>query len=74
DWRVLVSDVYDLKSQHVSRELFESEIKRLEQRIEDIKAIRLFSIRTVLEVSLAIFAAAMTILNALLVLGIIPTP
>ena len=71
DWRILVSDVNRLKGEHVPKEVFESEIKRLEDkikgtntRIEDLKAIKFWSKRTLLEIALGIWGAIITLYAA----------
>jgi len=72
DWRVLVEDVADFKrTPHVTKELFESEIKRLDQRIDSLKEIKFWSKRTILDVCLAALAASSTIIAGLLAAGII---
>lgn len=72
DWKVLVEDVADFKkTPHVAKELFESEIKRLDQRIDGLKEIKFWSKRTVLDVGLAALATTSTIIAALLGAGII---
>jgi len=72
DWKVLVEDVAAFKrTPHVTRELFESEIKRLDQRIDSLKEIKFWSKRTILDVSLAALATTSTIIAALLGAGII---
>jgi hypothetical protein len=75
DWRVLVSDVHKLKGEHVPREVFDTEIKRIDERInkglealntriEDFKAIKFWSKRTVLEITLAVWGAIVTLYAA----------
>ena len=75
DWRVLVSDVHRLKGEHVPREVFDTEIKRIDEkinkglealntRIEDLKAIKFWSKRTVLEIALAVWGAIVTLYAA----------
>lgn len=59
------------KSHHVPKDVFESEIRRLDQRIDMVKEIKTGSRRMALEIVLAIMAAASTILAALLGAGII---
>lgn len=71
DWRVLTTDVEGLKRTHVSKELFESETKRLDQKIDALKEIRFWSKRTLLDIFLASVASASTITAALLAMGII---
>lgn len=72
DWKVLVEEVADFKkTPHVTKELFESETKRLDQRIDGLKEIKFWSKRTVLDVGLAAFATTSTIIAALLGAGII---
>lgn len=71
DWKLLVSDVYRLKGEHVPREIFNTHIKRLDEkidtgikaldeRIEDLKAIKFWSKRTLLEIALAIWGTIVT--------------
>lgn len=62
DWRTLTSTVEDLKMNQISREIFNSEIKRLDQRINDLKTIKLWSIRTIIEILLAIAALIATLI------------
>jgi hypothetical protein len=75
DWRVLVSDVHRLKGEHVPREVFDTEMKRIDEkinkglealntRIEDFKAIKFWSKRTVLEIALAVWGAIVTLYAA----------
>lgn len=64
DFRAFTSDITELKKTHVHKEVFESEIKRLDQRIEDLKAIKFWSKRTLLEMALAIIAAIATLYGA----------
>ena len=72
DWRLLIDDVERLKnSSFVSRDLFDNVIKRLDQRIDDLREIKFWSKRTILDVSLAVIATASTLIAALLGAGII---
>ncbi len=72
DWKVLVEEVAEFKKGHsVTKELFDSEIRRLDQRVDSVKEIRVGSRRMVLEIALAVIAAASTMLAALLGAGII---
>jgi len=72
DWRTLTSDVEILtKRPHVPKELFESEIKRLDQRIDAFKEIKFWSKRTIVDITLAVIATASTIIAALLAADII---
>jgi hypothetical protein len=72
DWRLLVEDVAEFKRcQPIKKDLFESEIKRLDQRIDSLKEIKVSSKRAALEVVLALVAASSTIIAALLAAGII---
>lgn len=71
DWKLLVSDVNDLKKTHIPKELFMSEVKRLDQRIDALREIKFMSKRTILDIILAIIAATSTIIAALLATGII---
>ena len=72
DWRLLISDVDRLKGEHVPREVFDAKIERLDEkidkgleainaRIEDLKAIKFWSKRTLLEIALAILATIATL-------------
>lgn len=71
DFRVLATDVDDLKKSHVGKDIFESEIKRLDQRIDGLKEIRFWSKKTAVDVILAVIATASTIIAALLAAHII---
>lgn len=72
DWRLLIEDVERLKnSSYISKDLFDNVVKRLDQRIDDIKEIKFWSKRTIVDVSLAIIATASTLIAALLGAGII---
>jgi len=72
DWKVLVDDVATFKkTPHVSKDLFESEIKRLDQRIDSLKEIKFWSKRTILDIALAVLATASTVIVGLLGAGII---
>lgn len=72
EWRVLTSDVNALKRMpHVSKEVFDSEIKRLDQRIDALKEIKFWSRRTIVDVILAVIATASTTIAGLLAAGII---
>ena len=64
DFRVFIADLEKLKESHVHKEVFQSEIKRLDQRIEDLKAIKFWSKRTFLEIALAIMAVIATLYGA----------
>jgi hypothetical protein len=75
DFRVFTTDVEDLKKTHVPKDVFVSEVKRLDEkidkgleglntRIEDLKAIKFWSKRTLLEIALAILAALATLYGA----------
>lgn len=75
DWKLLVSDVDRLKGEHVPREVFDTEVKRIDEkidkgieslntRIEDLKAIKFWSKRTLLEIVLAITAVIATLYGA----------
>jgi hypothetical protein len=75
DFRVFTTDVEDLKKTHVPKDVFVSEIKRLDEKIDsglqalntrmdDLKAIRFWSKRTLLEIALAILAALATLYAA----------
>ena len=83
DWKLLVTDVDKLKGEHVAREVFETHIKRLDEkidkgleslviridkglealntRIEDLKAIKFWSKRTLLEIALFVWGAVVTL-------------
>jgi len=78
DWKLLISDVNRLKGEHVPREIFDTEVRRINEkinkglealntRIEDLKAIKFWSKRTLLEIALAI----MTVIAALYGAGVI---
>jgi len=67
DWKTLISDVDKLKEEYVLREVIDARIERLDEkidnglealhtRIEDLKAIKFWSKRTLLEIALAIVA------------------
>jgi hypothetical protein len=71
DWKAFSSDIEHLKETHVTKGEFKSEIKRLGEkidavnvRIEDLKAIKFWSKRTLLEMALAIIAAIATLYGA----------
>jgi len=61
DWRALTSDVETLKKKHVGKDLFESEVKRLDQRIDALKEVKFWSKRTFLEIILAIWGTIVTL-------------
>ncbi len=72
DWRLLISDVTRLKEEHISKREFDVDIKRLDEkiekgfdsfntRIEDLKAIKFWSKRTVLEIALTIWGVFLTL-------------
>jgi len=72
DWRLLIEDVERLKnSSYISRDFFDNVVKRLDQRIDDIKEIKFWSKRTIIDVGLAVIATASTLIAALLGAGII---
>jgi hypothetical protein len=71
DFRVLATDVNDLKRSHVHKDVFESEIKRLDQRIDSLREIRFWSKRTIVDIILAIIATASTVIAALLAAGVL---
>jgi len=75
EWRALTSDVEYLRTTHITRETLDAHIKRLDEkidkglealhtRIEDLKAIKFWSKRTVLEIALAIMAIIATLYGA----------
>lgn len=75
DFRAFAADVEALKESHIYREVFDSEIKRIDEkinkgleslntRIEDIKAIKFWSKRTLLEITLAIWGTIVTLYAA----------
>jgi len=64
DFRVFATDLEELKKTHVHKEVFESEIRRLDQRIEDLKAIKFWSKRTLLEIALSIMTVIATLYGA----------
>lgn len=78
DWRAFSADVEHLKETHITKGTFDAHIKRLDDkidtlkenlntRIEDLKAIKFWSKRTLLEIALAI----MTVIAALYGAGVI---
>lgn len=71
EWRLLVQDVERIKSSFVARELFDSEVKRIDQQIDNMKEIKFWSKRTILDISLAVLATVSTVLAALLGTGIV---
>lgn len=71
DWRVMASDVETMKKTHVAKDLFASEIKRLDQRIDSLKEIKFWSKRTIVDIILAIIATASTTIVTLIVAGIL---
>lgn len=78
EWRVLTPEVQRLKDEHISRKEFESDIKRLDEkidsvntRIKDLREIKFWSKRAVLDIALAIVATVSTAIAALLAAGII---
>jgi hypothetical protein len=71
DWKLLISDVDRLKGENVPRGVFESEVKRLDQKIDSLREIKFWSTRTVVDIALAIIATVSTIIAALLAAGII---
>lgn len=72
DWKLLVSDVETFKrTPYIKKALFDSEIRRLDQRIDALKEVKFWSKRTIVDVALAVIAAASTIIAALLATGII---
>jgi hypothetical protein len=75
DWKAFTTDVEHLKTTHIAKETFHSEIKRIDEkidksfealntRIEDLKAIKFWSKRTLLEIALAIWGAIVTLYAA----------
>ena len=71
-WKAFCSDLKHLKATHLEKEVFDAHIKRLDEkienkidalntRIEDLKAIKFWSKRTVLEIALAVWGAFMTL-------------
>lgn len=72
DWKALVSEVAEFKkTPHVAKELFESEIKRLDQRIDALREIKFWSKRTIIDIILAVIATASTIIAALFAVGVL---
>jgi hypothetical protein len=72
DWKVLVDEVSRIKNTpNVSKEAFESEIKRIDQKIDGLKEIKFWSKRAIIDILLAAFAATSTIIAALLAAGVI---
>lgn len=72
DWRLLVTDVKKLKDEHISKGEFKAHMIRLDEkiekgldalntRIEDLKAIKFWSKRTLLEIVLASWGAFMSL-------------
>lgn len=70
DWRLLASDVQSIKDNYINKSIFQTEMRRLDQRIDDLKAIRFWSKRTVIDILLAIAASIVTLIAA----GIIRLP
>ena len=64
DWRLLASDVQSIKDDYINKSVFQTEIRRLDQRIEDLKAIRFWSKRTVIDILLAMVALIATLIAA----------
>lgn len=75
EWKAFTSDFEHLKKTHITREAFEAHIKRLDEkiekglealntRIEDVKAIKFWSKRTLLEIALFIWGAIITLYAA----------
>jgi hypothetical protein len=72
DWKILVEEVASFKKiPHVTKELFDSEIRRLDQRIDSLREIKFWSKRTALDLALAALATTSTIIAALLAAGLI---
>jgi len=78
DWRMLILDVSRLKEEHMSIVEIKAQIDRLDERIDalhtrinDLKDIRFWSKRTILDISLAALATATTIIAGLLAAGIL---
>jgi len=69
--KIFVSDSILKERSPVLKEVFVSEIKRLDQRIDDLKEIRFWSKRALVDIALAIIATASTTIAALLAAGII---
>ncbi|HDQ05840.1 MAG TPA: hypothetical protein ENN36_03845 [Candidatus Bathyarchaeota archaeon] len=74
-WKVMCTDIKHLKDTHLEKEVFDVQIKRLDEkienktealntRIEDIKAIKFWSKRTILEIVLTIWGAFVTLYAA----------
>jgi len=72
EFRAFTTELENLKKTHIHREVFLTEVKRLDEkmekglealntRIEDLKAIKLWSKRTLLEIALAILAIISTL-------------
>jgi hypothetical protein len=75
DFRVFTTEVEDLKKTHIPKDVFVSEVKRLDEKIdkglqalntrmEDLKAIKFWSKRTLLDIALAILAVLATLYGA----------
>jgi hypothetical protein len=71
DWRVMASDVETLKKTHVTKELFESEIRRIDQKIDSLKEIKFWSKRAIVDIVLAMVATVSTTIATLMAAGII---
>jgi hypothetical protein len=82
DWKVFSTDVEHLKETHIAKDVFDAHMKRLDEkidkgldalntRIDDLKAIKFWSKRTLLDIILAAIATVSTIIAALLAAGIL---
>jgi len=78
DFIVLTSTVDEIKKNYVNRPLFDETIKRVDERIngvntriEDIKTIKFWSKRTIIDVILGAIATTSTLIAALLAAGIL---
>lgn len=78
DFIVLTSAVDEIRKNYVNRSLFDEAIKRIDERIngvntriEDIKAIKFWSKRTIVDVILGAIATTSTLIAALLAAGIL---
>jgi len=82
DWKAFTTDFEHLKETHIAKDVFDAHIKRIDEkidkglqalstRIEDLKAIKFWSKRTIVDIILAIIATASTTIVTLIVAGIL---
>jgi len=71
DFKAFTSDIEHLKSTHITKETFDANIQRFDEkidavstRIQDLKEMKLWSKRTVLEIGLAVWGAIVTLYAA----------